>query len=213
VAQAAPASAVPGDAWFEDQHLRAWEGLAAAWGRPADGALIEATCQGRAGLGYACLRDQGNLRRIRELGLPVVLALRDDTGGRGEQHLLLRGLGDGRLRVGTAADEAVVDADAIGERWYGDYFVAWPQAANWPREVERGDAGPAVDTILELAAAAEPPYRGAARFDAEFERWLTEFQQRQGLNADGIVGPKTLLYLMRFSIAEPRLLGVAEGGG
>ena len=35
----------------------------------------------------------------------------------------------------------------------------------------------------------------------------------EDLNADGIVGPKTLLYLMRFSIVEPRLLGVTEGGG
>ena len=44
------------------------------------------------------------------------------------------------------------------------------------------------------------------------ERWLVSFQVRNGLDPDGIVGPKTLLYLMRFSIEEPRLLTALDLG-
>ena len=49
-------------------------------------------------------------------------------------------------------------------------------------------------------------------YGPDFERWLMSFQVRNGLDPDGIVGPKTLLYLMRFSIEEPRLLSSLEEG-
>jgi murein L,D-transpeptidase YcbB/YkuD len=39
-----------------------------------------------------------------------------------------------------------------------------------------------------------------------FESWLMAFQRRHGLEADGIVGPNTLLYLMAPTIAQPRLI-------
>jgi hypothetical protein len=198
-------------AWLESQDLRAWQELGAAWGRPEDAALIEASCRGREGLGYACLRDQGSLLRIRQLGLPVVLVLVPEQGaGAATPHLVLRGLAGDRLLVGAREDARVVSREAVEERWYGEFYVAWPQAVNWPREVARGDQGAAVERILELAGRAEPPYRGAAEFGPDFESWLQAFQARNGLTADGIVGPKTLLYLMRFSIDEPRLLGRAE---
>jgi len=204
-----PAEPPPPDpAWFEEQDLRAWQGLASAWGRPGDAALVQASCQGRDGLGYACLADQGNWLRIRQLGLPVVLVLQGATPG----HLLLTGMQEDDLEVGVGNGRRTVHRRDIESRWYGDYLVAWPQAPDWPREVGRGDEGEAVERILELATRTEQPYAGAAEFGPEFEQWLMAFQVRNGLDPDGIVGPKTLLYLMRHSIEEPRLLTVLDRG-
>lgn len=205
VAQPGP----PDDDWYEEQRLRAWQGLAEAWGRPGDGALIEASCLGRDGLGYACLQDQGTWLRIRQLGLPVVLVLPGESAG----HLLLTGMQDDRLMVGAGSSRRTVARGDIESRWYGDYLVAWPQAPDWPREVGRGDTGEAVDLILQLATRTEQPYGGTAEFGPEFEQWLMSFQVRNGLDPDGIVGPKTLLYLMRFSIDEPRLLTALDLNG
>ena len=36
--------------------------------------------------------------------------------------------------------------------------------------------------------------------------WLMTFQQSHGLEADGIIGPNTLIYLMAPTITEPRLI-------
>jgi murein L,D-transpeptidase YcbB/YkuD len=47
-------------------------------------------------------------------------------------------------------------------------------------------------------------------FDENFESWLMAFQRRNGLKADGIVGPNTLLYLMAPTISEPRLIIAAD---
>ena len=65
---------------------------------------------------------------------------------------------------------------------------------------------------MRLAALAEPPWQGGGMFDAEFESWLLAFQRRNGLEADGIVGPNTLLHLMAPTIDEPQLVIQPEEG-
>jgi general secretion pathway protein A len=198
---------LPGDEWLDSQSRQAWLLLAGSWGQAGDAALLEASCRGQDGLGFACIREQGNLARIRQLGLPVVLVLPGQPGmGTAEQHLFLAGLEGSAMLVGGKEDHRLVARDALEARWLGDYYAAWPQAANWPRDVQRGDTGPAVEALLRMAARADAPYQGSLQFGADFENWLKNFQTRHGLDADGIVGPRTLLYLMRFSVTEPRLL-------
>lgn len=195
----APLAEVDQD-WLEAASLRAWTAMAEAWGRPGDAALIEASCQGRDGLGYACIREQGNWSRIRQLGLPVVLQLAGEDG----LQLMLAGLAGDLALIGGAADRPVRRID-LDPAWFGEYLVPWPQAANWPRQIKSGETGVAVDRVLAMARRADVPYDGPDGFGPEFERWLGDFQQRHGLESDGIVGPQTLLYLVRFSIVEPRL--------
>ncbi|MFC1696422.1 peptidoglycan-binding domain-containing protein, partial [Pseudomonadota bacterium] len=64
----------------------------------------------------------------------------------------------------------------------------------------------AVDIVMEMAGFAEPAWDGGVVFDSDFESWLLNFQRRNGLNADGIVGPNTLIYLMAPTISQPRLI-------
>jgi murein L,D-transpeptidase YcbB/YkuD len=61
-----------------------------------------------------------------------------------------------------------------------------------------------------MASQVDEPYNGEPVFDAAFELWLKDFQARNGLEADGIVGRNTLLHLMTASIQEPRLLETWE---
>ncbi len=188
--------------WLEVQHEAAWTGLAMLWGEPDGGAAVEAACRGAAGTGFACVRETGSWARLLQLGLPVVLLLQ----GEEDLNLLLQGADDDRLLVGAPATELTVSRAAVEDSWFGAYFVAWPQSPNWPREIARGASGPAVDTVLGLAAAEpERPFEGEAVFDAAFEQWLITFQRRHALRPDGIVGPRSLLYLMRNAISEPVL--------
>ena len=188
--------------WLADHQHLVWQGLADVWRHPGAAISVEAACNGDSSRGYACLRDQGNWSKIRQLGLPVVLILQDQT----PTYLLLQGMDDDRLLAGTTDDLVTVSQNSVESRWLGAYFVAWPQAAGWPATVKLGDTGPAVTTIMEMAARVDTPYDGDPLFDADFERWLQNFQQRNGLKADGIVGRNTLLHLMTASIEEPQLL-------
>jgi general secretion pathway protein A len=188
--------------WLEDHQAEVWQGLAQIWNDMGSGVSIQAACDGDNSRGYACLRDQGSWSKIKRIGLPVVLVLQ----GENPSYLLLRGVDEERLLVGASGQSMTVSMDSVDSGWLGAYFVAWPQAPGWPAEVERGDSGAAVTTIMEMATRVSVPYHGGQVFDAAFELWLKGFQVRNGLQADGIVGRNTLLYLMTASIEEPNLL-------
>lgn len=201
VQAAAETPAVLDSDWLGNHQNVAWQGLADIWHHPGAAFSIEAACNGDDSRGYACLRDQGSWSKVKRLGLPVVLILQEHPA----IYLLLQGLDNERLLVGTKNDLKTVSKDAVDSRWLGAYYVVWPQASEWPAEVSRGDNGPALATILEMATRVDLPYHGEQVFDADFEQWLKSFQVLNGLQADGIVGRNTLLYLMTASIDEPQL--------
>jgi peptidoglycan hydrolase-like protein with peptidoglycan-binding domain len=64
---------------------------------------------------------------------------------------------------------------------------------------------------MEMAGFADPAWTGDGEFDEGFESWLRQFQRRNGLEADGIIGPNTLIHLMAPTISEPRLVMPSEG--
>ena len=192
--------------WLEDHQQAVWQGLAETWSQPGAAFTIRAACDGDDSLGYACLQDQGNWSKINRLGLPVVLVLQQET----PSYLLLQGVDSDRLLVGVPEQLTTVSRESVESSWLGTYLVAWPQAAGWPPLIGRGDKGPAVATIMEMATLVNVPYHGDQVFDAAFELWLKSFQTRNGLEADGIVGRNTLLHLMTASINEPKLLRTWE---
>lgn len=207
VSESAPSAGLDA-AWLDGQHQAAWQTVADLWQDGGRARAIQLACDGTARTGFACIRDQGNWSRIRQLGLPVVLVLRDES-----THLLvLRGFTADGLLVGQPDPAYRVNRDAVEQRWLGEYYVAWPQAPDWPGEIRRGETGAAVDIVMEMASFADPAWHGSGVFDEEFEAWLKAFQRRNGLRADGIIGPKTLMYLIAPSIDEPRLvLETTEG--
>lgn len=192
--------------WLEGHQQSVWQGLADLWNQPGAAFAIQAACNGNNSLGYACLRDQGNWSKISRLGLPTILILYDDTSS----FLLLQGVDGDRLLVGAPESSTTVSKESVESRWLGTYLIAWPQAAGWPRLIGRGDTGPAVATLMEMASRVDDPYTGELVFDNAFELWLKSFQLRNGLEADGIVGRNTLLHLMTASIDEPKLLRTWE---
>jgi len=122
----------------------------------------------------------------------------------------LRGMSRDGLLVGDERSAMEVSRDAVENRWLGEFIVPWPQASDWPGQIRRGESGAAVEIIMEMATFANPAWRGSGAFDKNFESWLMEFQRRNGLKADGIVGPNTLLFLMAPTISKPRLITSAD---
>jgi len=192
--------------WLKNHQNMIWQGFAEIWLQPSAAFAIQAACNGDNTRGYACLRDQGSWSKIDQLGLPVVLVLQQES----PSYLLLMGMSENRFLVGTKEQPLTISRGAVEPHWLGTYLVAWPQAPGWPAVVSPGDSGPAVATILEMAARVDVPYHGEQVFDADFEQWLKDFQARNGLEADGIVGRNTLLNLMTASIEDPQLLQTWE---
>jgi general secretion pathway protein A len=198
-----PARAAPLDAeWLDRQHALAWQSIAELWRDAGSAHAVQSACDGAVRTGFACVRDHGNWSRIRQLGLPVLLVLREAE----PRLVLLRGFSGDQLLLGGGADPRRVPRNHVEEHWLGEFLVAWPQAPDWPAEIRRGESGAAVDIVMEMAGLAQPAWDGDREFDLDFESWLTAFQRRNGLKADGIIGPNTLIHLMAPTIDEPRLV-------
>ncbi len=122
---------------------------------------------------------------------------------------MLQGFSGEALLVGSSENPVTVTREAVENHWLGEYLVAWPQAPDWPAQIRRGESGTAVDIVMEMAGYADPAWTGEGVFDSSFETWLMTFQRRNGLRADGIIGPNTLIYLMAPTITQPRLITAA----
>lgn len=194
------------ETWLADQHLLAFPGLAQLWQEMDQAKALLLACEGQAATGFACLKERGNWAKVKSLGLPVILVLRSSAETPGSyRHVLMRGMIGQHILLGAGSTPKYFSREKVDELWLGEYIVAWPQSPGWPERIRRNDSNAAVDIVLSMAAQAEPPWQGEARFDMEFESWLKSFQRSHGLLDDGIVGPQTLLYLMAPTIVEPRL--------
>jgi len=207
---AEPVAVAPGldMSWLESQHAQAWNAMATLWQDQESADDIQLACDGVQGRGYGCWRNNGSWARVQQLGLPVLLVLQDED----TRYLLLRGMSGDALLVGDEQSSIEISRAELESRWLGEFIVPWPQAPHWPYQIRRGESGAAVDIIMEMASLAEPPWHGEGVFDQGFESWLMSFQRRNGLKADGIVGPNTLLYLMAPTIPQPRLIITSEDG-
>ncbi|MEC5217872.1 general secretion pathway protein A [Actimicrobium sp. GrIS 1.19] len=153
-----------------------------------------------------CFVSSKGLDEIRELDRPVILTLRDDE--KKEYYALLAGLetDNALLQIGGVYEK--VTLAALERRWAGEYHTLWRGPAGYHKEVRTGDRGPEVDwlaariaTINATAAPApDQPYGDALGAS------IRQFQQSQGLQADGIAGPKTFMRLAAAGgVAEPHL--------
>jgi len=164
---------------------------AAALWPGVDATLVEEACRDQQAEGLACYRLRGNFPLIRDLGRPVLLRLAEPEGA----MVLLVALGDRQLRIRQSGQDFRVPSDAVERRWRGEFFAIWPDSGRIWRSGER-DA--AIEALKRTAAAhSESPWEGSLddRYDAAFEDWVRGFQRRNGLRADGMIGPVTRLYL------------------
>ena len=97
---------------------------------------------------------------------------------------------------------------ALGAVWQGEFATLWRAPAQYAGLVMEGSAGPAVDWLATRLAAlqSQPAPPDKQRFGAALKARVNAFQVAQGLLADGIAGPTTLMQLNRASgVDEPRL--------
>jgi general secretion pathway protein A len=128
--------------------------------------------------------------------------------------VLLEMLGDA-VRVLVDGRELVVPRDELVRAWLGHYRILWRTPPNGSTVLRPGARGSDVSWVREriqqatgLSAITPDP----AYYDAGLKELVQEFQREQGLQADGVAGPRTLINLNNLDgqQALPRL-GVVRG--
>ncbi len=156
-------------------------------------------CAAAESHGLRCLAEHGGLHQLRQFDVPAVLPLR--TAG-GKFFAALSGLDDKSASFIIAGEPKRISLEALAESWNGEYTVLWRPPPGYRAPIVPGRAGAANGWLAEQLAQIS----GSAN-DATLQRGLKTFQLAEGLQPDGIAGPKTIIRLTaRSDSATPRLM-------
>ncbi len=163
-------------------------------------------CSAAQAQGLNCYQSSKGMSELRQLDRPALLRLRDDAGA--SYQALLIGMADhtATIQVGNTARE--LSLVMLMRQFDGEFATFWRSPHRYFGTLSVGDRGALVDWIAEqLARVNGLPQPGPDRvYDEAMARKVREFQSAQGLRADGVTGPVTLMHLNRVAgVDEPRL--------
>ncbi|MCP3869793.1 MAG: AAA family ATPase [Gammaproteobacteria bacterium] len=156
--------------------------------------------------GLRCRKETGNWERILKLDRPVMLRLSNESGYYG--FGLVLGLNSREALLDLADGKtARVPRSLLDQHWSGEYEFLWqpPPGGNeliWSRSPERDIRW--LRRTMSRIPGYYPGNPDSGDFDDGLQAELMRFQKQQGLKADGLAGPETLIAL----IAAARLPGI-----
>ncbi|MCX7552794.1 AAA family ATPase [Marinicella sp. S1101] len=170
-----------------------WQQYLALWGEPDGFIWSKNACPDVTMIGMACLLKQGNLNKIKQLNVPVMLQLSDGN------LVLLKAIKDDELMLATSDGDLSISAPQLNNLWYGHYFILWPLAV----ELIDGTIDSSTTTwALNMAQVIDNnPNLGPQNLN----QWIVDFQQANGLLADGIIGKETQMALSLMAYQGPKL--------
>jgi general secretion pathway protein A len=163
-------------------------------------------CKAALAAGGLEAMQAGGLAELRQLGRPAIVAVRDDAGV--QRHVLLVALGTAGAGLQIGDQVHIVSLVALGRRMPGRFLTFWRAPPDFRATLTPGDRGADVDWVAARLAVvnnyAQP--EPGRQYDAALAREVRTFQAAQGLPADGVVGPKTMMALNGAAgVPEPQL--------
>lgn len=190
----------------------AWGQLLGLWTVRAQEATVDQAqaCPPALAPGLYCLRGRATLGKLAALGRPALLRLQTAEG---ETWAVLLGADAVRVRLWLGGGRFDTDRLAVERAWRGEYAALWRGPDFLLPAPTPGASGPAVDWIhdrLRDRAGLQSPDAGPAVFDTASVAAVRRLQEANGLAADGVVGPETLLALSARENEGPRLRRVLD---
>ncbi len=191
----------------------AWAAVYRLWGVRARVSSDEQACAQAPGVGLRCLQSGGSWTVLEQLDRPAVLLLVANEGRR-VPVALLEVLGDA-ARVQVDGRELHVPLETLERAWLGHYRVLWKTPPGGSAVLRPGDRGADVDWLrkkMQQATGLASIAPDSTFFDDGLKELVQNFQRDHGLDADGVAGPRTLIYLNNLE-RQPAVphLGVAKG--
>ncbi len=181
----------------------AWRALGEQWGLklgPGD------ACLAAAQLRLGCYKSRGGITVVRQLGRPGILTLQ--TRQAGEQHLVLIGIDSRHATLLVAGQRRKLSLIDLASVWKGGFSTFWRVPDPLLQAAPADGSEPLAGWLSQRLASidGEPPRPDIRQIDNGLRERLLTFQRAQGLVADGLPGPMTLMALNRSTgVVEPRL--------
>ena len=147
----------------------------------------------------------GSISELRRLNRPAMLTLTDEAGTK--HHVVITGLGYDDVELSAGGRSERVDIAELTHYWLGQDLLLWKPVAAEPGDLTLGARNPTVlwlreslEQILGKSLASADP----DLFDDALAASVREFQRRQQLEVDGIVGAKTAIAIQS-ALASPEI--------
>jgi general secretion pathway protein A len=153
-------------------------------------------CDFAPSAGLQCLSQRGTWSDIEQVNLPVVLELWDDQPT--PFYAALTSIQDDTLTLTLGKEQLDVEQRDLRDSWYGSYVVLWQTPPGYRGSIRQGDSHETVSWLRQQIGAdssASPSTANPDFFDANLHSAVVEFQRREGLVMDGVVGPATWIRL------------------
>jgi general secretion pathway protein A len=167
-------------------------------------------CEAALEQGLHCYQGSGGLAELRQLDRPAIIHLKDEHNALHPALLLAMNKAGAKIHDGKR--EYSVSLIALGRHLSGGFTTLWRAPKHHRTTLSGGEQGADVDWLAaQLARLNGTKAEAGQTFDAALIAQLKEFQRAQGLQADGIAGPRTFMHLnVSAGIAEPRLSSLTE---
>jgi general secretion pathway protein A len=178
----------------------AWRELAAAWPLALGD---DEPCKAAQRQQVQCFRSPATtLALVRQLDRPGIVTLQGD----GEPvHAVLTGLAGGNATLSIGGAKSTISLATLGKLWRGDFATFWRVPASYDNRIIDAASPAAGWLVSQLAKVDGEPVESPT--DGALKARVAAFQLAQGLKADGLAGPTTLMQLNRATrVDEPRLL-------
>jgi general secretion pathway protein A len=172
-----------------------------------------APCKQSEKLGFLCLSGLTTLQDLKRLNHPAVLKLFDS--GDKPFFAVLSGIEGSAVTLMMGGGAHQVDREDLQKHWRGEYTLLWRPPPDYRGEIKVGEKGQGIAWLrLQLSiiqGKSEVPTDEAV-FDNSMMEELKRFQKEQGIEADGIAGPQTLIRLNALTGLDVPLLTPIQQG-
>ncbi len=169
------------DAWW--RLLQLWQARYVSSGEDA--------CTQALRQGLECLAQRGSFAALRGYNRPAILTLRS---GSQTHAVVLTRLDDSSAQLLLGQGTLTVPLAALQALWSGDFVLLWKPGSLDTRPLSLGMKGEPVRQLRARLASwqGQPVDKGgSAYYDESLQTRVRQFQQRNGLPADGIAGLQT----------------------
>lgn len=178
-----------------------WAALAQRWKLPPARLAGAEPCEAVQAEGLRCQRLELRAESLRRLDRPGLLTLRRSGGGPSET-VLLRGWTEDGAEIDSAQGRFTLPADRLAAAGRLSFLTLWRPTPGYRGPGLGFDEAQIEQAFIRLA----PELGGSLPASSSLRERVRAFQRQQGLPADGLIGPLTLMQLNRaLDLPEPRL--------
>ena len=173
----------------------AYQVLFKTWGMKYEARTKTTACKQAETYALNCLYKHGNINTLKIHNRPAVLTLVNSEGQ--TRHITITSIDDDSATVFSNNIKHTIKLKDLDKYWFGQFILLWNKPEQYTSVINPGDRGSIIDWLnTQLEKINNTQSTGIINtYSESLVEKVKTFQANQGLTADGIVGPVTIIHI------------------